>query len=290
MSFDKGRRGERGGRGRDKRDGFGEESGGGGYSGDRGGFGGGYGGGGYGGGGDRFGGGGDRFGGGGDRFGGGGGGGGYRGGGGGSGGGFGGGGGGGGGSFGGGRGGGGMPPQVVGEGKGVVKFFNGQKGFGFIVRDDGGEDVFVHISSVEQAGLTGLAEGQPLEFTLVDRGGRISATDLKIEGEPMPVTDRGPPREREERGGGGGFGGGAGAGGPQRQLTGEKASGTVKFFNAMKGFGFISRDDGQPDAFVHISAVERAGMVSLNEGDRLEFELEVDRRGKTAAVNLSPIQ
>ena len=72
-----------------------------------------------------------------------------------------------------------MPPQVVGEGKGVVKFFNPQKGFGFIVRDDGGEDVFVHISAVEQAGLTDLADGQPLEFTLVDRGGRISATNLK---------------------------------------------------------------------------------------------------------------
>jgi CspA family cold shock protein len=284
MSFDRGRRGDRGGRGRDKRDGFGEDSNSGGFGGgDRFGGGGGYGGGGDrfgGGGGDRFGGGGGYGGGGGDRFGGGGGG--YRGGGGGG---F--GGGGGGGGFGGGRGG-GMPPQVVGEGKGVVKFFNGQKGFGFIVRDDGGEDVFVHISAVEQAGLTGLADGQPLEFTLVDRGGRISATDLKIEGEPMPVTDRGPPRE--DRGGGGGFGAGGGGGGPQRQLTGEKASGTVKFFNAMKGFGFISRDDGQPDAFVHISAVERAGMVSLNEGDRLEFELEVDRRGKTAAVNLQPIQ
>jgi CspA family cold shock protein len=76
---------------------------------------------------------------------------------------------------------------------------------------------------------------------------------------------------------------------PQRQLTGEKASGTVKFFNAMKGFGFIQRDDGQPDAFVHISAVERAGIPTLNEGDRLEFELEVDRRGKYAAVNLHPI-
>jgi CspA family cold shock protein len=253
MGFDRGRRGERGGRGRDKRDGFGEDSNFGG-GGDR--FGGG--GGGFGGG-DRFGGGGDRFGGGGgggfrgggDRFGGGGGGGGFRGG-----------------------GGGGMPPQVVGEAKGVVKFFNGQKGFGFIVRDDGGDDVFVHISAVEQAGLTGLAEGQPLEFTLVDRGGRVSATDLKIEGDPLPVEDRGPPRER----------------GPQRELTGEKASGTVKFFNATKGFGFITRDDGQPDAFVHISAVERAGMVSLNEGDRIEFELEVDRRGKTAAVNLVPIQ
>ena len=280
MGFDRGRRGERGGRGRDKRDGFGGGDdfygggggGGGGFD-DRGGRSG------YGGGpayGDRggFAGGGDRFG-----SGGGGGGGGYRGGGGGFG-----APGGGGGGFGGGRGG-GMPPQVVGEGKGVVKFFNSQKGFGFIVRDDGGEDVFVHISAVEQAGLTGLAEGQPLEFTLVDRGGRISATDLKIEGEPLPVTDRGPPRE--PRAPGGGFGGDRG--GPQRQLTGEKAQGTVKFFNAMKGFGFISRDDGQPDAFVHISAVERAGLASLNEGDRVEFELEVDRRGKTAAVNLQSL-
>ncbi|MHA6722127.1 cold-shock protein [Sphingomonas sp. RS2018] len=285
MSFDKGRRGERGGRGRDKRDGFGGDEGGGfgggGFGGgDRGGFGGGgFGGGGnYGGGGGGFGGGGF---GGGDRGGFGGGGGGFRGG-------------GGGGGFGGGGGGGGrgMPPQVVGEGTGVVKFFNGQKGFGFVVRDDGGEDVFVHISAVEQAGLSGLAEGQPLGFTLVDRGGRISATDLKIEGEPMPVTDRAPPREdRGDRGGDrGGFGGGAGGGAPQRQLTGEKATGTVKFFNAMKGFGFIQRDDGQPDAFVHISAVERAGMPTLNEGDRLSFELEVDRRGKHAAVNLAPNQ
>jgi cold shock protein len=89
---------------------------------------------------------------------------------------------------------------------------------------------------------------------------------------------------------GGGFGGPGGDRGPQRQLTGEKAQGTVKFFNSMKGFGFISRDDGQPDAFVHISAVERAGLPSLNEGDRLEFDIEVDRRGKFAAVNLQPIQ
>jgi CspA family cold shock protein len=263
MGFDRGRRGQQRG-GRDKRDSFGDEGFYGGGGGDR------FGGGGYGGGGDRFGGGGGGggggYGGGGDRFGGGGGG--Y---------------GGGGGGFRGGGGGGGprMPAQVIGEGKGVVKFFNGQKGFGFIVRDDGGEDVFVHISAVEQAGLTGLAEGQPLEFTLVDRGGRISATDLKIVGEALPVEERAPRADRD---------GGAPRGGPQRQLTGEKASGTVKFFNAMKGFGFIQRDDGQPDAFVHISAVERAGMTSLNEGDRLEFELEVDRRGKYAAVNLQPVQ
>jgi CspA family cold shock protein len=185
------------------------------------------------------------------------------------------------------------PPQVVGEAKGIVKFFNGQKGFGFIVRDDGGEDVFV-TSPRSSKRASPAWRGQPLDFTLVDRGGRISATDLKIEGEPMPVTDRAPPREdRAGPGGGGGFGGdrgGAGGGGPQRQLTGEKATGTVKFFNATKGFGFITRDDGQPDAFVHISAMQRANIPSLQEGDRLEFELEVDRRGKTAAVNLSALQ
>ncbi|WP_159760862.1 cold-shock protein [Sphingomonas sp. 8AM] len=278
MGYDKGGRGQRGGRGRDKRDGFG------GGSDDFGGGGGGFGGGGFGGGfedrgGGGFGGG-RSFGGGGGGFGGGGGGG-FRGGGGGG---F---GGGGGGGRGFGGGGGGMPPQVVGEGTGVVKFFNAQKGFGFVVRDDGGEDVFVHISAVEQAGLAGLAEGQPLGFTLVDRGGRVSATDLKIDGEPMAVTDRAPPREGGFGDRGADRGPRAGAGGaPQRQLTGEKATGTVKFFNAMKGFGFIQRDDGQPDAFVHISAVERAGMPTLNEGDRLSFEIEVDRRGKYAAVNL----
>jgi cold shock protein len=244
MGYDKGRRG----RGRDKRDGFGEEgfdpfadSGPPRFGGDdwRGG-----------GGGDRFGGG-NRFGG--DREGAG-----NRGG------------------FGGGdRGaggprGGGMPAQVVGTGQGKVKFFNTQKGFGFIQRDEGGEDVFVHISQVERAGLEGLAEGQELQFNLVDRGGKISAADLQVVGDVIPVAQK--------------------TAGPQRELTGEKATGTVKFFNSMKGFGFITRDDGKEDAFVHISAVERSGLPGINEGDRFEFDLEVDRRGKFSAVNLVPVQ
>jgi CspA family cold shock protein len=250
MGYDRGRRGK----GRDKRDGFGEEA-----------F-------------DPFGDSGPRFGGddwrgGGDRFGGGGGGGGDR---------FGGddnrGGGAPRGGFGGPRGGGGggaprgggMPAQVVGTGQGKVKFFNGQKGFGFIQRDEGGEDVFVHISQVERAGLEGLAEGQELAFNLVDRGGKISAADLQVVGDVIPVEQK--------------------AAGPQRELTGEKATGTVKFFNTMKGFGFITRDDGKEDAFVHISAVERSGLQGINEGDRFEFDLEVDRRGKYSAVNLVPVQ
>ncbi|MBA4765763.1 MAG: cold-shock protein [Erythrobacter sp.] len=242
MGYDRGRR-----RGRDKRDNIGEDS----YdpfggppdsfdhgSGDRGGFGGG----------DRGGfGGGDRggFGGGGNR-----------------------------GGFGGGpRGGGGgggsrMPAQVVGTGKGTVKFFNTQKGFGFIQQETGGEDIFVHISAVERAGLEGLAEGQELEFNLVDRGGKVSAQDLQIVGDIIEV------EQKSEA--------------PRRELTGDKATGTVKFFNSMKGFGFLTRDDGQPDAFVHISAVERSGLSQINEGERYEFDLEVDRRGKYSAVNLVP--
>lgn len=253
MGFDRGRRGSRSGGG-DKRDRFGDEGGFDPYGGSS--YGGGGGRGGYGGGGGGYGGPG-----------------------------------GGGGGFGGGRprggpgggGFGGAPGTVIGQAKGTVKFFNAQKGFGFVVREDGGEDVFVHISAVEQAGLTGLAEGQPLEFTLTERNGRVSATDLIIEGEPLPVTERAAPAGR--------FGDREGGprGGADRQLTGERVDGTVKFFNAMKGFGFIQRDDGQPDAFVHISAVERSGLGNLDEGQRVSFELEVDRRGKTAAANLQLI-
>lgn len=62
--------------------------------------------------------------------------------------------------------------------------------------------------------------------------------------------------------------------------------GTVKFFNADKGYGFIAPDYGGGDAFVHISAVERAGLPTLKQNQRLSYELEEDRRGKTAAVNL----
>jgi CspA family cold shock protein len=68
------------------------------------------------------------------------------------------------------------------------------------------------------------------------------------------------------------------------------ATGTVKWFNATKGFGFIQPDDGGKDAFVHISAVERAGLSNLNEGQKLEFELVTDRRsGKMSADNLKAV-
>ena len=68
------------------------------------------------------------------------------------------------------------------------------------------------------------------------------------------------------------------------------ATGTVKFFNTQKGFGFIQPSDGSKDVFVHISAVERAGMYGLNEGQKVSFEVVADRRtGKSSAQNLAAL-
>jgi cold shock protein len=63
--------------------------------------------------------------------------------------------------------------------------------------------------------------------------------------------------------------------------------GTVKFFNNDRGYGFITNDEGGKDAFVHISAVERSGMTSIREGQKLSYELETGRDGKASAVNLA---
>ncbi len=74
--------------------------------------------------------------------------------------------------------------------------------------------------------------------------------------------------------------------GPAKIKEKDMPIGTVKFFNDNKGYGFIQPDQGGNDAFVHITAVERAGMRSLRENQRVSYDLEQDRRGKMAAVNL----
>ena len=66
--------------------------------------------------------------------------------------------------------------------------------------------------------------------------------------------------------------------------------GTLKFFNSQKGYGFIQPEDGGNDAFVHITAVERAGMQTLNQDQKVSYDLEQDRRGKMSAVNLKPAE
>ncbi|MBI3439613.1 MAG: cold-shock protein [Proteobacteria bacterium] len=67
------------------------------------------------------------------------------------------------------------------------------------------------------------------------------------------------------------------------------ATGTVKFFNTTKGFGFIAPEGGSKDVFVHISALERSGLRSLNEGQKVSFDLEKDRQGRESATNLKAV-
>lgn len=172
---------------------------------------------------------------------------------------------------------------------GVVKWFNPAKGFGFIQPEDGGQDVFVHIAAVERSGLAGLNEGDQVAYELEEdrRSGKTSAGQLRVTGHgAVPAGGAGgrggarPPRSFDgPRGGGGGGGFSSG--------TGEQGTGVVKWFNTTKGFGFIQPDNGGGDVFVHISAVERAGLRGLNEGQQVGYELEQDRRsGKTSAGNL----
>ena len=216
---------------------------------------------------------------------------------------------------------------------GTVKWFNTAKGFGFIQPDDGGSDVFVHISALAQAGLDSLNEGDKVDYEMEQdrRSGKLAANSIVVtaQGEAPPRRaggggggggfgggdrggyggggDRGGGdrggyggggdrggyggggggRDRGFGGGGGFSGGGGGGGGRPRGAPAGAGAGQVKWFNPTKGFGFIKPDGGGQDIFVHISAVEQAGLSGLNEGQTVNFDLEQDSRsGKTSATNL----
>ena len=177
---------------------------------------------------------------------------------------------------------------------GTVKFFNADKGFGFIAPDNGGADVFVHVTALERAGIRGLNEGDLVSFEVEEdrRSGKASATNLQVTGTGSVSSGRSSQRPRDDYGSQGGYrsqrddqrssGGGRGAG----QSAGS-GRGTVKWFNSTKGFGFIEQEGGGDDVFVHISAVERAGLRELREGQTLSFDVERDSRsGKMSAANL----
>jgi CspA family cold shock protein len=183
---------------------------------------------------------------------------------------------------------------------GTVKFFNASKGFGFIAPEDGGDDVFVHATALERAAIRGLNEGDLVSFDVEEdrRSGKVSATNLRVTGTGSGSSGRSPQRPREDYGSGGGYVSQGGYRTPrddQRSSSSGRSAGqsagsgrgTVKWFNATKGFGFIEQEGGGDDVFVHISAVERAGLRDLREGQAVSFDIERDSRsGKLAAANL----
>jgi cold shock CspA family protein len=188
--------------------------------------------------------------------------------------------------------------------QGTVKWFNAEKGFGFIGPDDGGEDVFVHFSAIsDTGGYRSLDEGQRVEYQASPGqrglqadsvvplggggGGRAAERDDRGR-DDRGRDDRG--RDRDDRGGRDQWRdeprGGSADRGPAPSGSGQQ--GTVKWFNADKGFGFIEPDDGGPDLFVHFSAISSGGFRSLEEGQRVEFESRPGDRGPQAD-NVAPL-
>jgi CspA family cold shock protein len=161
-----------------------------------------------------------------------------------------------------------------------VKWYNPTKGFGFVTPNDGSADVFLHVSVVEQAGLQSLDEGAILVCDLADgqKGAQVS-TIHSVEAGSAHRSNRPTTGSRYPRQGVSGYDDYGYGSKPSRGGTVE---GTVKWFNPDKGFGFIAPDQGGKDVFVHISAVERAGLSTLNENQRVRFTEKAGQKGTEA--------
>jgi CspA family cold shock protein len=150
----------------------------------------------------------------------------------------------------------------------VVKWFKPERGFGFVELKDGSGDAFLHASVLGRLGVEAVQPGETLEVRVApgQRGPQVTEV---ISVDPSTAA---PARPRP----GGGFRPEA----PQGPSVEE--SGTVKWYNPTKGFGFIVRDGGGKDVFVHASALQRAGLMSLDEGQRVVVDIAEGRKGPEA--------
>lgn len=156
------------------------------------------------------------------------------------------------------------PPPGEGEQvEAVVKWFNLTKGFGFVAPLDNSPDAFMHVSVLNRAGLQQVAEGTKL-MVQIGHGpkGRQVLQIVHLLG--MTEVPTATPHHQTPTG-------------PTEELTG-----TVKWFKADKGFGFVAPDDGGKDIFVHKSAVMRLGMTQLESGQRLKMTVHTAAKGREA--------
>lgn len=164
----------------------------------------------------------------------------------------------------------------------TVKWFNPEKGFGFVELSDGSGDVFLHARALEQAGQDSVPPGSKLSVR-VGQGqkGRQVTEVLEVD---TSTAEAAPPRRAP--GGPGAFGGGAPrmGGGAPRAASGptEERVGTVKWYNPEKGFGFIAVEGGGKDVFVHVTVVSRSGLADLAEGQRVVVQVGQGPKGPEA--------
>ncbi len=184
-----------------------------------------------------------------------------------------------------------MPASEGTQAEGIVKWFNGVKGFGFVAIDGNPQDAFLHISVVTRAGLQGLSENTRINCMVApsQRGMQITRI-IDVLG-----VDPNAPASDNRRANGGGMGGGrdfggqrdfgGGNGGFDRTPTGpaSETAGTVKWYKPDKGFGFAVPDDGGKDVFIHRSVLARLGLDSIDPGRKIKMQVVSSNKGREAS-------
>jgi CspA family cold shock protein len=168
---------------------------------------------------------------------------------------------------------------------GKIKWFNRSKGFGFIIPNDGGGDVFLPLSALERSGHGEAPDGASIVFEWT-QGPKGRAVAQVLELDASTATPRAP-RENRFRGGGSGGGGGEREGyrdsyDEQGGAT-ESLDGVVKWYDPARGFGFILPNDGSKDIFVHVTALRRSGIEMLEPGQPVRMMVAQARRGREAS-------
>jgi CspA family cold shock protein len=153
----------------------------------------------------------------------------------------------------------------------VVKWYNPDKGFGFVELADGSGDAFLHVSVVERSGARSVPPGATLEVRAGPGPKGPQVTEI-LSVDASTAAQEQPRRPRPER--------------PAYQPTADRPTvvetGAVKWYNTMKGFGFVAPDQGGKDIFVHASALERSGVVGLTEGQRVAVDVADGQKGREA--------